>query len=83
MNINEALNVLNLKGTVSKEELAKAYKRMAIKYHPDKNPSGVEMMKIINNAYEFLKVLNVPKRGTWKPYEKNTALHSLKNRIWN
>ena len=51
MNINEALNVLNLKGTVSKEELAKAYKRMAIKYHPDKNPSGAEMMKIINNLF--------------------------------
>ena len=58
MNINEALNVLNLKGTVSKEELAKAYKRMAIKYHPDKNPSGVEMMKEFThtdekNAYNY------------------------------
>ena len=59
MNINQALNVLNLKGTVSKEDLAKAYKKMAIKYHPDHNPTGVEMMKVINSAYEFLKGLNL------------------------
>ena len=59
MNINQALNVLNLKGTVSKEELAKAYKKMAIKYHPDRNPTGVEMMKVINSAYDFLKGLNL------------------------
>ena len=59
MNTNQALNILNLTGIVSKEELAKAYKKMAIKYHPDRNPTGVEMMKVINSAYEFLKNLNL------------------------
>jgi curved DNA-binding protein CbpA len=59
MNINEALNVLNLNGTVSMEDIAKAYKRLAIKYHPDRNVAGGELMKIINSAYEFLKSLDL------------------------
>lgn len=37
MNINEALNILNLSGSVTKADIAKAYKRLAVKYHPDKN----------------------------------------------
>ncbi|NNH97779.1 J domain-containing protein [Pasteurella multocida] len=58
MNINEALNLLNLSGKVTKDEITKAYKKMAIKYHPDRNPAGAEVMKAINTAYEFLKSLN-------------------------
>lgn len=57
MNINEALNILNLSGTVTKEEITKAYKKMAIKYHPDRNPAGAEVMKAINAAFEFLSNL--------------------------
>lgn len=59
MNINEALNILNLSGSVTKADIAKAYKRLAVKYHPDKNPAGAEMMKIINAAYEMLKNLDL------------------------
>lgn len=54
MNIQEALNVFGLTGEVNQLELKKAFKRLAVKYHPDKNPIGAEMMKMINAAYEFL-----------------------------
>ncbi|HDX0987992.1 TPA: DnaJ domain-containing protein, partial [Pasteurella multocida] len=53
MNINEALNLLNLSQNVSKDDIKKAYKKMAIKYHPDRNPAGAEVMKAINAAFEF------------------------------
>ena len=58
MNINEALNLLNLSQNVTKEEIKKAYKKMAIKYHPDRNPAGAEVMKAINAAFEFLSGLD-------------------------
>lgn len=58
MNINEALNILNLSGEVTKEDITKAYKKLAIKYHPDRNDSGAEIMKNINSAYDTLKSIN-------------------------
>uniref|UniRef100_UPI003F4ABCEB DnaJ domain-containing protein n=1 Tax=Pasteurella multocida TaxID=747 RepID=UPI003F4ABCEB len=59
MNINEALNLLNLSQNVSKDDIKKAYKKMAIKYHPDRNPAGAEVMKAINAAFEFLALLQI------------------------
>lgn len=59
MNINEALNILNLTGTVSKTEITKAYKKLAVKYHPDRNANGAELMKVINAAYDFLSKLDI------------------------
>ncbi|HDX1172855.1 TPA: DnaJ domain-containing protein [Pasteurella multocida] len=59
MNINEALNILNLNGTVTKADITKAYKKLAIKYHPDRNSNGAELMKVINAAYDFLSKLDI------------------------
>ena len=53
MTKTEALNILKLEGNTI-NDLRKAYKEMALKYHPDLNPNGLEMMKLINQAYELL-----------------------------
>ncbi|CBZ26305.1 putative chaperone protein DNAj [Leishmania mexicana MHOM/GT/2001/U1103] len=38
----------------STEDVTRAYRRLALKYHPDRNPEGVEKFKSISNAYAVL-----------------------------
>ncbi len=55
MKLNDAAQILGLSGEVTKEEIKQAYRQAALKFHPDRNPAGAEMMKIINAAYDVLK----------------------------
>lgn len=55
MRISDAANILGLCGSIDPEQVKRAYRRAARKYHPDRNPAGAEMMKIVNAAYEALK----------------------------
>lgn len=55
MNIYDAAKILQLAGELTPDVVKRAYREACKKYHPDINPAGDEMMKIINQAYEALK----------------------------
>lgn len=53
---NELYEVLGVEPSCNQEEIKKAYRRQAMKFHPDKNPSeeAAEKFKEINMANEIL-----------------------------
>lgn len=50
----EAKKALDLPDDFKSEDLRRAYKHLARKYHPDKNPNGRDMFVRIQRAYEIL-----------------------------
>ena len=55
MIIYDALSILSITGDYTPETVKQAYRRACSQYHPDRNPAGLEMMKLVNVAYDTLK----------------------------
>ena len=50
--------VLGVERTASGGEIASAYRKLAVKYHPDKNPGDQEAIERFKEAAEAFEVLN-------------------------
>lgn len=72
MSQKDYYDVLGVSKGASDSEIKSAYRKKAIKYHPDHNPNdkqAEQKFKELNNAYEVLK--NPTKRATYDQYGHN------------
>ena len=54
--------ILGLSKNASAEEIKKAYRQMAMKYHPDRNPGKKEAEEKFKEAAEAYEVLTEPEK---------------------
>jgi curved DNA-binding protein CbpA len=56
--VKDYYQILGVKRDASPEDIKKAFRRLALRYHPDRNPGGTreaeDRFKEINEAYEVL-----------------------------
>ncbi|PWU06685.1 MAG: molecular chaperone DnaJ [Verrucomicrobia bacterium] len=75
MTSKDYYDILGINKKASEDEIKKAYRKLALKYHPDRNPGDKEAeikMKEINQAYSVLsdkeKRQNYDRYGNEKPF---------------
>ena len=54
--------MLSVPSTASESEVKRAYRRLAMKFHPDRNPNDAEAEDKFKEAKEAYEVLNDPKK---------------------
>ena len=55
MEIAVGFRLLGLQRGSQEADVRKAYRQLALQYHPDRNPAGADMFKRLNEAYELLQ----------------------------
>lgn len=81
MEYKDYYKILGVSKDATQDEIKKAYRKLAVKYHPDKNPDNKEAeekFKDIAEAYEVLKDPEKRKHynelgANWKYYQQQSA----------
>lgn len=72
MDKRDYYEVLGVSRTASADELKKAYRKLAVKYHPDRNPDNKEAEEKFKEAAEAYNVLSDPdKRAKYDQFGHN------------
>ena len=79
MDYKDYYKILGIEKSASQEDIKKAYRKLAVKYHPDRNPddpNAEERFKEIGEAYEVLKDPEKRKKydqlgANWKNYQQS------------
>ncbi|SEW26563.1 DnaJ C-terminal domain-containing protein [Chitinophaga arvensicola] len=72
MDVKDYYKILGVEKTATAEQIKKAYRKLAVKYHPDKNPdnkAAEDKFKEINEAYEVLS--DADKRKKYDQFGEN------------
>ncbi len=62
MSKRDYYEILDVERNASEQEIKKAYRKMALKYHPDKNPDNPEAEAKFKDAAEAYEVLSNPEK---------------------
>ncbi|HDN25549.1 MAG TPA: molecular chaperone DnaJ, partial [Thioploca sp.] len=62
MSKRDYYQILGVQKNASEDELKKAYRRLAMKYHPDRNPDDKQAEDSFKEAKEAYEVLNDPQK---------------------
>jgi curved DNA-binding protein len=81
MQYKDYYSILGVSGGASREEIKKAYRKLAVKFHPDRNPDDKNAEEKFKEATEAYEVLADPEKrkkydqlgSNWKQYERAGA----------
>ena len=77
--MKDLYSILNLTKDSTTEEIKKSYKKLAFKYHPDKNkdPEAIPVFKDISEAYEILT--NKEKKKIYDQFGYEAVSENIEN----
>lgn len=79
----DALQILGVSAQSDFTDIKQAYHRSCSKYHPDRNPAGLEMMKLVNAAWSALQDYVADKRADNSVHDYGDEINSALNAIIN